>query len=126
MPWIYDPGQNRHKHKWSKEYPGFEVENGLRVGKCPPSVTADVANMLLNSGVGWDNPYLPRPYPHNIYNVHEGAIYKAAITVHGVSYHGFPHEGRIPNEVLIRLRELATEKGCVEGFEEWLTQYIIH
>ncbi len=124
MPWIYDPGQKRKKHKWQKDYAGFENEGGTRVGKCSMKVTPEVAAELLNTGVEWNNPYLPKSYPHNIYNGHDGVIYKAAITLHGVSYHGFPCEGSVPKEILARLRMMAAEKNCSEAFEEWVTRYI--
>ena len=123
MPWRYDPGDKRRKHKWAKDYAGFEVEGGLRVGKCPLGLTGKVAEQLLNSGVEWHNPSMGVEHPWNIYNVHDGVIYKAAITVHGVSFHGFPCEGRIPREIVNRLRAIAEEKGCLQEFETWLKQY---
>ncbi|MBZ0145982.1 MAG: hypothetical protein K8F62_00315 [Pseudorhodoplanes sp.] len=125
MPWKYDPGANRHKHKWNKDYAGFQVEKNVRVGKCPSNLTIETAAELLNTGVPWTNPNISSEYPHYIYNVHNGVIYKAAITVHGVSYHGFPCEGRIPKDVLAQLRNLATERGCLKEFEEWVKQHII-
>jgi hypothetical protein len=124
VPWKYDPGERRRKHKWDQDYAGFQVESNLRVGKCPVSITPDLAHELLNSGIPWTNPYLQRTYPHNIYNVHNGVIYKAVVTVHGVSYHGYPCEGRLPREVVTRLRDVAAQKGCSVEFEEWLKQYI--
>ena len=124
MPWRYEPGDKRKKHKWAKDYAGFEVENGVRVGKCSSKITLTLAESLLNSGIPWNNPSLPKDYPHNIYNVYEGAIYKAAITLHGVSYHGFPADKRVPREVLGQLRKLAKEKECLEEFEEWVKQHI--
>lgn len=124
LPWKYDSGERRQKHKWPKDYAGFEVEGGLRVGKCPNSVTQDLAEQLLNEGVGWENPNIPTPYPRNIYNVHEGVVYKAAITLAGVSYHGYPCEGLVPREVIGRLRAIAEAKGCSQEFEAWLKRYI--
>jgi hypothetical protein len=124
VPWKYDPGEKRKKHKWKNDYPGFEVEGGLRVGKCPTTIAQEIAEHLLNTGVRWDNPNIPSTYPRNIYNVHEGAVYKAAITLAGVSYHGFPCEGRVPREVVSQLRVLANNKNCSKEFEAWLKRYI--
>jgi hypothetical protein len=124
MAWKYDPGEKRRKHKWNNDYAGFEMEGGLEVGKCPTTISTEVAELLLNSGVGWNNPNMPSDYPRNIYNVHEGVVYKAAITLTGVSYHGFPCKGRVPREVVAELRELATLKNCSTDFEAWLKRYI--
>jgi hypothetical protein len=124
VPWSYDPGDKRRKHKWNKEYAGFEIEGGLQIGKCPQALTTEVAEQLLNSGVEWYNPLMRVEYPWNIYNVHDGVIYKAAITLHGISYHGFPYMGRVPKEVVEKLRAVAVNKGCSKEFEAWLKQHI--
>jgi hypothetical protein len=120
----YDSGERRRKHKWEKDYAGFEVEGGLEVGKCPTTVSLELAAQLLNTGVGWTNPNMPSEHPRNIYNVHEGVVYKAAITLAGVSYHGFPCKGQVPREVVTRLTQLAAQKKCSKEFEAWLKRYI--
>ncbi len=124
MPWKYDSGEKRRKHKWQNDYAVFEVEGGLRVAKCPTTITQELAEQLLNTGVGWENPNIPSDCPRNIYNVHEGVVYKAAITLAGVSYHGFPCEGPVPREVVAQLRGLADEKKCSKEFEAWVKRYI--
>jgi hypothetical protein len=124
MAWKYDPGEKRRKHKWENDYAGFETEGGAEVGKCPSTITNQVAEELLNTGVPWTNPNMPADYPRNIYNVHDGVVYKAMITIGGISYHGFPLKGVAPREVVNKLRELAVEKKCSSGFEVWLKRYI--
>jgi hypothetical protein len=124
VPWKYDPGEKRRKHKWQNDYAGFEVEGGVRVAKCPTTIMQELAEQLLNTGVGWENPNVPSSYPRNIYNIHEGVVYKAAITLAGMSYHGFPCEGQVPREVVAQLRDLADKKKCLKEFEAWLKRYI--
>ena len=125
MPWKYDPGERRRKHKWHNDYAGFEIEGGVEVGKCPMTITQELAGQLLNTGVGWNNPSMPSSdYPRNIYNVHEGVVYKAAITLAGVSYHGYPCKGQVPREVVTQLEALAAQKNCSKEFEAWLRRYI--
>ncbi len=125
MPWKYDPGERRRKHKWQNDYAGFETEGGVEVGKCPMTVTQELAEQLLNTGVGWNNPSMPSSdYPRNLYNVHEGVVYKAAITLGGVSYHGYPCKGQVPREVVTQLKALAAQKNCSKEFEAWLKRYI--
>ena len=55
----------------------FEVETGADVGKCPTTITQETAEKLLNTGVKWNNPNMPADHPRNIYNVHDGVVYKA-------------------------------------------------
>ncbi len=50
MPWIYDPGEKRTKHKWSNDYAGFQDVGGRPVGKCPKSIDIELAEDLLNTG----------------------------------------------------------------------------
>jgi len=122
--WKYDPGERRRKHKWHNDYAGFKVEGGVEVGKCPRTITQECAEQLLNAGVEWNNPIMSSCCPQNIYNVHEGVVYKTAVTLAGVSYHGYPYKGQVPREVVTRLRALAAEKNCSREFEAWLRRYI--
>jgi len=124
MAWKYDPGEKRRKHKWQNDYAGFEVEGGLEVGKCPTTIAQEIAEELLNTGVPWNNPNMPSDYPRNIYNVHGGVVYKAVVTLGGVSYHGFPCKGQVPREVVTQLRTLAAKKNCSLEFEAWLKRNI--
>lgn len=125
MPWKYDPGERRRKHKWHNDYAGFEVEGGVEVAKCPTTITQELAEQLLNTGVGWNNPSMPpSDCARNIYNVHEGVVYKAAITLAGLSYHGYPCKGQVPREVVTQLKALAAQKNCSKELEAWLRRYI--
>ena len=52
VTWSYDPGDKRRKHKWDKEYAGFEIEGGLKIGKCPrPVYIAHGDNAPLQYGL---------------------------------------------------------------------------
>ncbi len=125
VPWKYDTGERRQKHKWSNDYAGFEVEGRIEVGKCPTIITQGLAKKLLNEGVEWNNPNMPPSNsPRNIYNVHEGVVYKATITLTGVSYHGYPCKGQVPREVVTQLKALAARKNCSKELEAWLKRYI--
>jgi hypothetical protein len=42
VPWKYDPGDRRRKHKWDNDYAGLEVEGGVDIGK-----VAIAAELLL-------------------------------------------------------------------------------
>ncbi len=122
--WRYDPGEKRTKHKWAKDYPGFVNQDGCPVGKCPKSMTRYTAESLLNKGVAWSNPNLERSYPNAIFNVHEGVIYKATITEHARSYHGYPWKGRVPRKVFIKLEEIAEANDWNGEFGKWVKRHI--
>lgn len=124
MPWNYDPGEKRYKHKWNKVYAGFSSANGHQVGKCPKQLNHDIAQGLLNTGISWHDPRSQSPDPKYIYNVFEGVVYIAVVTESGKSYHGYPHRGRIPKSVLRRLRERSEANGCRREFDTWLRQHI--
>jgi hypothetical protein len=94
VAWKYDPGERRRKHKWHNDYAGFEVEGGVEVGTCSTTITQELAEQLLNTGVEWNNPNMPSSCPRNIYNVHEGVVYKAAITLADCPTMAFPARDR--------------------------------
>jgi hypothetical protein len=107
-------------------------QGGGWVGKCPKSITDQVAQNLLNQAVPEPDPFrLPgrvSAWPKRLYAVHKGVIYEAVPTIPGKSYHGYPwraREGRgpLPTEVIDRLRNMANDEGCLEQFEEWLDQH---
>ena len=122
--WKYDPGDKRFKHKWNKDVADFVTPDGMPVGKCPKSVGIDLATHLLNSGIEWHNPKIPKAYPDHIYNVYKGVIYKATITLHGRSYHGYPWKGRLPRQIYDKLVEIAKSQGYQAEFDEWVKVHI--
>lgn len=128
MPWEYDPGERRDKHKWSKREPGFTPSEGDNaIGKCPSTITnaPGLAKQLLNSGVAWPPDENP---PGKIYNVHMGVIYRAEPTLEGVSYHGFPEKEtksrRVPQEILMKLAEKADDAGEFDLFRKWMRKHL--
>ena len=49
MPWIYEPSPDKkHKRGWDQAQPGFVVEKGEEVGKCPANMGVETAETLLN------------------------------------------------------------------------------
>ena len=88
---IYCSPENRHKHRWSKNYAGFAKYHGEIVGKCPNDITLDEAQKLLSEAVT-DPPddYDIDPYPKRLYNVYRGVIYRAEGDGRSNVYHAFP------------------------------------
>ncbi len=120
--WKYDAGDNRHKHHWKNNYAGFENRNSEWIGKCPKKMTGESAEKLLNDGIPVHNPRNDIGCPNEIFNVHEGVIYRAVPTLPGKSYHAFP-EINMPLEIEIRLLRRAGEKGCRKELQKWLKKY---
>jgi hypothetical protein len=126
--WIYDRAEGRYKHCWKRPEPGFQPGHRGPVGKCSSLITDVVATELVNTGIHDAADEVEqedgRKYSSKIYNVHNGAIYVAVPTMPGVSYHGYPVQGRLSRKLLGRLRERATELDCLKAFEKWVREYI--
>jgi hypothetical protein len=119
MPWIYEPSPDRkHKRDWDRPRAGFVIENGEEVGKCPSNLTVEIAESLLNDGdrIEYSPLRWPNSYPDRIYHIHGGQLYRAAPTVPGHSYHGFPESPakalKLPREVKLRILALARIRQC--------------
>jgi hypothetical protein len=117
--WKYDPGEiPKIKHHWNRDYADFVEHQGQRIGKCPSTITAEIAEGLLNAGIAYSDPKWDKPYPSRIYAIYNGVVYRAKPTNPGVSYHGFPEfperirslPGRVREQLLKRARELNCEK----------------
>jgi hypothetical protein len=119
--WQYERGEGRTKHCWNRPYAGFEPGKRGPVGKCANTITDEIACELLNSGIPWGED---GDWPEEIYNVHEGTVYVAVPTRPGVSYHGYPYQGRLPARLVQQLRYKAQEKGCLREFEKWKKDYL--
>jgi hypothetical protein len=126
--WKYERGEGRHKHRWKNDYAGFEPGDKGPVGKCPKSMTEDLATKILNQGV----PYYDDPgdqIPAKIYTVYKGVIYEAAPTMPGISWHGYPWRGDLkgrrplPGKIIKWLRRQAEKTGHGNEFEQWLNNY---
>lgn len=127
-PWQYERGEGRHKHRWKNDYAGFEPGDKGPVGKCPKSITQELATEILNQGVPYyDDP--DDPVPAKIYTVYSGVIYEAVPTMPGVSWHGYPWRGDLkgrrllPGKILRQLRNQAERAGYSREFEQWLQNY---
>lgn len=128
MPnWKYDPGEWRNKHKWQQDNAGFEFDGREEVGKCPNSITRHpaLAEELLNCGVCFPMGEDP---PREVYNVHQGVVYRAVPTLFGTSFHGFPEKEqrnrRVPSVVLRELARRAQADGTYHLFERWMRRYL--
>lgn len=126
--WRYERGEGRYKHRWNKDEAGFVPEDKGMVGKCPESITEELATKILNQGV----PYFDDPddqIPAKIYSVYKGVIYEAVPTQLGISWHGYPWRGDLkgrrplPAKIIRKLRQQSEESGYTREFEQWLTQY---
>jgi hypothetical protein len=119
--WKYERGEGRTKHCWNKPHAGFKPSKRGPVGKCANTITDAIAEDLLNNGIPWDDD---DDWPEEVYNVHEGAVYVAVPTRPGVSYHGYPYQGRLPDCLVRKLQNKAQEKGCLAEFEKWKRDYL--
>lgn len=126
---IYDRGEDRFKHCWSNPYPGFLPGRRGHIGKCSKRITDAIATELLQTGIHDEADINERDdggiYPSKVYNVHQGTIYVAVPTQPGISFHGYPVQGRLPRKLLKRLRELAEAHGCLREYDKWVKEYIV-
>jgi hypothetical protein len=117
VPWQYQESPDRkHKRGWNQPEPGFVNERGELVGKCPTTISPQLAEELLNEGLCFSDERWSHQYPERIYNIYDGQLYRATPTNPGVSYHGFPEHPKrameLPRELKDRILQLAREKGC--------------
>lgn len=132
MPYRYERGEHRRKHCWSNDYAGFTMSQGNPVGKCPNTISQEVAETVLNQAVAEPDPFaLPgrqaEDGPKRLYAVYRGVIYEAVRTQPG-SYHAYPWRAKpgraqLPLDVMARLEQMAIAEGYLEEFKDWLDQY---
>lgn len=125
MPWQYvESSDRKHKRGWNEPNPDFVDERGEKVGKCPTTISAALAEDLLNTGLAYSPERWPHAYPNRIYNIHDGHLYRATPTVPGVSYHGFPEHPKramqLPKDLKDRILELARQCGCEQEISRCL------
>lgn len=122
----YERGEGRVKHVWHHDRAGFLPSKRGAVGKCHSSITQDVAQKLLRSGVVEPiEPYddeQPGP-PDRIFNIYRGIPYVAVPTQPGKSYHGYPWSGRLAASVRVALRARAVQEGTEKDFDRWLKEH---
>jgi len=123
--YLYDPGEHRTKHCGLSPEAHFVERGSTKIGKCPSTLSKEMAQTLLQSGVPYSSE---NEYPVRIYAVHEGVVYEAWPTMPGISYHGFPWRGRpghnrLPRPVKRELERRACEQGYLDKFQSWLKQH---
>lgn len=125
--WLYDPGEGKKKHAWSKDEAGFEPSAKGPVGKCHKSITQAKAEELLNTG--FPEYEDDDPVPNRIFNVYRGVVYEARRTEYGRSFHGFPWRGdgvigrRIPARIVKELELRAEENNDLRELRKWMKKY---
>ncbi|EAZ98221.1 hypothetical protein [Marinobacter sp. ELB17] len=125
---LYERGEGRHKHRWKHDFAGFEPGDKGQIGKCPKSITEQLATEILNQGVPYYDD-LGDEIPSKIYSVHKGVIYEAAPTMPGISWHGYPWRGNLrgrrplSSRIVRKLKKMAEKSGHSKEFEQWLKQY---
>jgi len=125
--YLYERGDGRFKHCWSRPYAGFEPKyDGQplqgQVGKCSSKINDTRAQELLDDGIEVRDDRNDE-HPSCIYNVFEGVPYEAVPTQYDKSYHGYPWQGRMPKWVLKELRTRAWNEGFRDTFEKWVETY---
>ncbi len=122
---TYERGEGRTKHCWNRDEAGFLPSKRGQVGKCHNSITDDLAQTLLRTGIPEPSLYEDDLVdgPDAIYNVYRGVPYKAVTTLAGRSYHGYPWRGRMPGSIREELRKRAAKEGTQEIFERWLKKH---
>lgn len=123
----YDKGERRYKHEWSERRPGIVISSHnpkLWVGKCPAGLPALTRERLLNEAIPAPVGDRDLKAPKAVYVVHEGAIYEAKTSDHGLTYHGYPYKGKLTNKMLNDLRNMSVAKNCADEFERWVKEHI--
>ena len=119
---VYSSPENRHKHRWNKNYPGFARYRGEIVGKCPNDITEKEAQELLLDAIT-DPPdeYDNDPFPKRLYNVRNGVIYRAEGDGRSNRYHAFPADNirSMDDDTLKILEERITNSEELKIFKQW-------
>lgn len=124
--WLYDRGDVRHKHHWKKDQAGFVKRGNKEVGQCHSSISTEIAQELLRTGLRYNAP--GSDVVTHVYAVYRGVIYEAAQTLAGISYHGYPWKGdqgrpALPPRIERELQRRAEQEGYSKEFKDWLKKY---
>lgn len=124
--WLYDRGDARHKHHWKLDKAGFQRIGNKEVGKCHSSITTELAQELLRTGLRYNAP--GSEVVTHVYAVYRGVVYEAAPTLSGRSYHGYPWKGDqgrppLPPRIERELRRRAEQDGFSKEFSDWLDKH---
>lgn len=122
----YERGVHRVKHCWKHEYADFQEVRGALIGKCPSTITDEIAEEILNSGFAFRKHGCQEI--EYIYAVYKGVVYEAAPTEGGKSFHGYPWRGDrglapLPDRILEGLEKAAIESDCLAEFKKWMKQF---
>jgi hypothetical protein len=80
--WLYEPDEDpKRKHHWTQDEAGFVTVGAIFVGKCPSSMSIQLAQTLLNTGIEWSPKMWAEPYPQRMYCVCDGVLYRATPTI---------------------------------------------
>lgn len=123
---TYERGEGRYKHRWKFDRAGFLPSKRGPVGKCHSSITTELAQDLLRTGIPEPTVYEDEDTsraPDRIFNVYRGVPYVAVPTGPGKSYHGYPWRGRMSATVRGELRSRAEAEGNTRTFDKWLNTY---
>jgi hypothetical protein len=126
VSWVFERGDGRYKHRWSKDEAGFEERDKENIGKCHVSINETVAQALLDTAIPYNAP--GSDTVEHLYATYRGVIYEAAPTRPSLSFHGYPWRGNqgrpaLPPRILKGLRLQAEQQGYLKEFEQWFNQY---
>lgn len=125
----YEKGVGRKKHVGTRPEPYIEHQTGRPrhyVGKCPNNVSIEEATELLQRAIPGDNGDREADYPKVLYMVREGAIYEAATSNAGVSYHAYPYRGKLAKALVEELRSRFVNESSRKAFEQWIKEQITY
>lgn len=123
QPKRYDPGEHRVKHCWNMPKAKFVRQGSAVIGKCPSTLSKQLAEQLLNDGIGYP---VGQADPERIYNLHDGVVYEAVYS--GDSWHGYPWRYRpgrksLPRQIKQELERRAEQQCCLPGYKYWMKEY---
>lgn len=126
LRWRYEPDEKpKRKHAWDRNEAGFVRVGSVLIGKCPANLSNETAERILNDGIPWFPRGWNKPHPERLYCVFDGWVYRATVTVHGRSYHGFPElreklpqDRRLHEKLLLKAR--AESAASERKVKKWL------
>jgi hypothetical protein len=124
---LYDKGDRRFKHVHTAPAPKFEIVSGNPkrvIGKCPSGMASTLLDALINEAIPHGDLQPDATFHKRLYVVHLGAIYEAQSSDQGKSYHGYPYKGKLSSAMIDKLREMASGKNCLDGYDDWGDLYI--
>jgi len=116
----YDKGENRCKHLGTDPEAQIVYKYGEEIGECPRGFALDVAQQLLDNAIEEYRSRQPDA-PFRLWNYHDGAVYQARTSDGGMTWHGYPVQGRhIPDSIKRQLDGQAEALGERSRLNQWL------